>query len=276
MRTTCRRRASLLALFGTLLELPSGPVEAATRKPDIVLIYLDDFAPYPTRLWEQPARTPELARFARTGLTFEHAIASTPICGPSRANLLTGRYGHNTGVTQNTIGPYDPTQSVSPRLRAAGYKTAFIGKHINRLQSRYPTRRSMARLASKWDRFDVIWEDQGRAFGWTPVPQERHARVRPGQPTSIRPSWPPSVRPQHIDKSKRRTPLFMTVSLTDGHKPADPAPPLPGPSGLPEHRQLGRAGLQRGRRVGQAHVTCARHPSCRCSATPCAGAVSSR
>ncbi len=213
--------ALVLALLGTLFELPLRAVEAATPKPDIVLFYLDDFAPYPARLWDDPGRTPALARFANEGLEFENAIVSTPLCGPSRANLLTGRYGHRNGVTQNDIGRYDPRGTLSPKLRSRGYKTVFIGKHINRLKDRYPTRKTMSRLSVKWDRFDVMWENQGRVFDWT---QYRKSGARHYGSGSLQHSTYVAAKraAEVIDKSKRSTPLFMVISLVDGHKPLTP------------------------------------------------------
>jgi len=213
--------ALVLALLGTLFELPLRAVEAATPKPDIVLFYLDDFAPHPARMWNDRARTPELARFANRGLEFENAIVSTPLCGPSRANLLTGKYGHANGVTQNDIRRYDPGTSLSPKLRSRGYKTVFIGKHINRLKNQYPNRRAMTRLSAKWDRFDVMWENQGRVFEWT---QYRKSGTREYGKGSLQHSTYVAAKraAEVIDKSKRSKPLFMVISLVDGHKPMTP------------------------------------------------------
>ena len=83
--------ALALALVGTLLDLPGRTVEAAPARPDVVLFYLDDNAPYPARLWNDPGRTPNLARFANAGMEFRNAIATTPMCGPARAALEAAR-----------------------------------------------------------------------------------------------------------------------------------------------------------------------------------------
>lgn len=210
-----------LALLGALFNVPQRSVEAAAPKPDIVLFYVDDFAPYPARMWEDHSRTPELARFASHGLEFENAIASTPLCGPARAALLSGKYGHNNGVTQNDIRDYDPANTLSPKLRSKGYKTVFIGKHINRLKKEYPTRSAMSRLSSKWDRFDVMWENQGRFYDWT---QYRKSGTRRYGKGSLQHSTYVSAKraAEVIDKSKRSKPLFLVISLVDGHKPMTP------------------------------------------------------
>ncbi len=70
--------------------------------------------------------------FAQSGTTFTNAFATTPLCCPSRASVLTGRYAHNHGVHTN----YDPSPlraaSTLPRFLAqAGYSTAIVGKYLN-------------------------------------------------------------------------------------------------------------------------------------------------
>lgn len=213
--------ALVLAVLGTLLNLPQRAVEAAAKKPDIVLFYLDDNAPFPARLWNDPARTPNLAKFANNGLEFRNAIASTPLCGPARANVLTGKVSHNNGVTQNDVKPYDQRGTISPRLRHKGYKTAFVGKHINRLRSVYWSRSRMATLANDWNSFDVIWENQGRFYGWeqyrkTATVQFHHqATDHSSYQAAKRASW-------IIRNTKKGKPLFLVVSLYDGHGPLTP------------------------------------------------------
>lgn len=60
----------------------SGSGTPGARRPDIVVFYLDDFAPRPRSLWDDPERTPNLARFVNRGTRFTNAIVSTPLCGP--------------------------------------------------------------------------------------------------------------------------------------------------------------------------------------------------
>ena len=203
-----------------------------------MLFYIDDWAPYPTRMWNNESRTPALARFADQGLEFRNAIASTPLCGPARANLLTGRYGHNTGVTQNLMGPYSGSEAVSSRMRGAGYTTAFIGKHMNGLVRSYPSRSRMNTLTKKWDHFDVIWHNQGRYYDWR---QYRKDGTRSyGNSAADHSSHQAAARAvQVINQTPRNEPLFMVVSLYDGHKPNEPMRRF---KGSPDCRGLSWAG----------------------------------
>lgn len=213
--------ALALALVGTLFNLPDQAVEAAPSRPDIVLFYTDDNAPYPKRLWADEQRTPNLARFAERGLEFRNARASTPMCGPARAALLTGQYGHNNGVTANDIKKYEQRGSLSPRLRKQGYKTAFVGKYINRLADEYPTRARMSTLSNDWSQFDVTWENQGRFYNYRQYRKPRTLHF--GSAPEDHSSYVAGKRAAyHVRTTKRDKPLFLVVSLYDGHDPLQP------------------------------------------------------
>jgi arylsulfatase A-like enzyme len=69
--------------------------------------------------------------FARGGTLFANAFATTPQCCPSRASILSGRYGHNNGVTRNQFGGrLDIDYALPAYLRAEGYRTAISGKYL--------------------------------------------------------------------------------------------------------------------------------------------------
>ena len=75
-------------------------------------------------------KTPNIDALARGGTLFTHAYAE-PLCGPSRACILTGRYVFRTGATnQDATGRFTPAAEImTPRvLKPAGYVTASIGK----------------------------------------------------------------------------------------------------------------------------------------------------
>lgn len=77
---------------------------------------------------------------AAQGVTFSNAIATTPLCGPSRATIMTGRYAHSHGIRGNdgALGGYGlyrdsglEGDSLPVWLKSAGYRTAYVGKYIN-------------------------------------------------------------------------------------------------------------------------------------------------
>jgi arylsulfatase A-like enzyme len=98
-----------------------------------VLVVTDDLD-VPTTL-ELP-RLPDL--MSNRGLRFTRAYASQALCGPSRASILTGQYTHNHGVFGNEPPQQGfvafrrhEAQSLGPWMKAAGYRTALVGKYIN-------------------------------------------------------------------------------------------------------------------------------------------------
>ncbi len=72
--------------------------------------------------------TPNLDRLAAGGVRFRNAFVVHSLCSPSRATMLTGRYGHRNGIVTNQT-PF-PTNAVTwaTLLRAAGYVTGYFGK----------------------------------------------------------------------------------------------------------------------------------------------------
>ena len=107
----------------------------ATSRPNLVLVVTDDLD-VPTTL-ELP-RLPDL--MANRGLRFTRAYAAQPLCGPSRASILTGQYTHNHGVTGNEPPSQGfvafrrhEAQSLAPWLKAAGYRTSLVGQVPERL-----------------------------------------------------------------------------------------------------------------------------------------------
>ena len=110
----------------------SGPAHAAqsqtVERPNILIVVTDD-----QRATGTLGVMPKTRRyFVRGGVRFSNAFAVTPLCCPSRATILTGRYAHNTGVRNNgRIGRLDRTTLFPRLLQEAGYRTAIAGKFFN-------------------------------------------------------------------------------------------------------------------------------------------------
>jgi arylsulfatase A-like enzyme len=114
--------------------------QASGTPPNFVVIVLDDISPADVRCYgigSDPAPTPNLDRFAREGLRFERATAY-PVCSPSRAAMLTGRFAFRTGIG-TIVKPMPPLAAALPlsetllpealaTLGGMNYATAAIGK----------------------------------------------------------------------------------------------------------------------------------------------------
>ncbi|MBA3881777.1 MAG: sulfatase-like hydrolase/transferase [Chthoniobacterales bacterium] len=110
---------------------PNRASAAGTRRPNIIFILADDLGLDCVSCYgADQLKTPNIDALAKGGTRFEYSYA-TPLCGPSRAQILTGRYPFRTGMTSNSTGPaLQPAKEVMlPKvLKPAGYVTAEVGK----------------------------------------------------------------------------------------------------------------------------------------------------
>jgi len=119
------------ALVALLAATAIACAPAAPARPNIVFVLVDDLRWDDFGAAGHPfAETPNIDRLAAEGARFLNAFASTPLCSPSRASILTGQYVRTNGITDNTA-----RDSASHRLAtfaiplaAAGYRTGFFGK----------------------------------------------------------------------------------------------------------------------------------------------------
>ena len=116
--------------------------EAQTAQPNIVFILVDDMRKDDLKYMP---KTQNL--LTNEGKYFENAFVSNPICCPSRATIMRGQYAHNSDIWTNTnseTGGWEAYVSkgyeddgvntdnnVATTLKAAGYRTALIGKYLN-------------------------------------------------------------------------------------------------------------------------------------------------
>ena len=86
---------SLLLSFFTCHSLIFG----ASQKPNVLLISIDDLNDWVGCMGGHPqAKTPNIDRVAKMGTLFNNAHCQSPVCNPSRASMMTGRYPHTSGV----------------------------------------------------------------------------------------------------------------------------------------------------------------------------------
>ncbi len=137
------RRLFLQAGAASLCHLAAAPV----RPPNIIFIYADDLGYGDLGCYGGGIHTPNLDGMAREGIRFTHFYSANPVCSPSRAALLTGRYPTRVGVPR-VLFPYskdgllDSEMTIAQMLKARGYKTMCVGKwHLGHLPPYLPTKR---------------------------------------------------------------------------------------------------------------------------------------
>ena len=134
----------VLAFIGSVILLSSCQKEeqvttATPSKPNVLIILSDDQGTLDLNSYgSTDLETPNLDRLATFGVRFTQFYAVAPVCSPSRAGLLTGRYNYNAGLYGNVdIPDHDPegksgmpTEQITMAelFKPAGYRTATIGK----------------------------------------------------------------------------------------------------------------------------------------------------
>ncbi|MEO7652031.1 MAG: sulfatase [Bryobacteraceae bacterium] len=145
-------RRDFLFSAGGFLAGAAVPLGAQSRKPNIVLIVADDLG-----YGELGAQggldisTPNIDSIARNGTRFTSGYVSCPVCSPTRAGLMTGRYqqrfGHefNPGPAQNSDENFGLSLQETPlpvRLKTLGYATGMFGKwHLGYKPQFHPQKR---------------------------------------------------------------------------------------------------------------------------------------
>ncbi len=121
----------ILVALGLSIPFVAGG-QSAPVKPNLILVLLDDVSAKEFSCYGgEGIQTPNLDRMAREGVMFRTAW-STPLCGPTRALLHTGRYGGRTQYLDNGMHSKRPFwvqhQVLGRVIQSAGYSTAMFGK----------------------------------------------------------------------------------------------------------------------------------------------------
>lgn len=118
-----------------------------SNRPNIVLIFADDLGYGDLGCYGSTLRTPNLDRMAQEGMRFTNFLSANPVCSPSRAALLTGRYPTRVGVPRvlfprDTTGLPDSETTIAAMFKPLGYRTMCVGKwHLGHLPQYLPTNR---------------------------------------------------------------------------------------------------------------------------------------
>lgn len=162
--------------FSSLLDVWTNRVGPAPQplRPNVLFILTDDQRQDTTgpthNITSQDLMWRTRQQIAAAGIEFPNAFLTTPLCGPSRASILTGQYSNHHGVYRN-LSPYGvyefvESSTLATWLQGAGYRTALFGKYINGYSARWKTP-STPYIPPGWDNWTPM-KDPG-FFGYNLV-----------------------------------------------------------------------------------------------------------
>ncbi|TWU40583.1 sulfatase-like hydrolase/transferase [Novipirellula artificiosorum] len=139
----------LAILVSSVAETRAQPSPSRPSKPNIIIMMADDMGIGDTSAYlgvrlspsappnERTLRTPNLERFAQSGILFTDGYAPASMCSATRYSLLTGRFAHRSYLKYQGWLPHGPNTpmiqqaltTLPEMLQANGYRTAGIGKY---------------------------------------------------------------------------------------------------------------------------------------------------
>jgi len=216
------KRAVLGAAGVTLSGLTMSCSKPSKRSPNIVVIFVDDMGYGDmTRTGHPTIKTPNLDRMANEGVIMTQFYSANPVCSPSRAALLTGRWPirngvvkvffpyHNVGLPKNEI-------TLADLLKTKDYATGCIGKwHLGHKKEYLPTSRG----------FDYYYgipysnDMNNERRGDPPIPVMRNEKIveQPANQDLLTKNYTKEAI-QFIERSKDK-PFFLYLAHTMPHVP---------------------------------------------------------
>lgn len=190
---------SLVAFVFTVLLLMNA-CNKREKRPNVLFIFTDQHTYNALSAIGNPyLKTPAIDKLAKNGILFTNSYCTSPVCGPSRSSLLTGRMPHETGVVFNEETPRKDIPNIGQLFRKAGYTTAWAGKW--HLPESYPTRDAGNNQIPGFDLipfYDKSAGDMDWVFGWNTDSELADAVV-------------------DYVKSKPDNPLFLGISFHNPH-----------------------------------------------------------
>ncbi|HYH61560.1 MAG TPA: sulfatase, partial [Solirubrobacterales bacterium] len=237
----CTALASVLLVVGCGGEAdraeraPASVQVAAKGAPNIVVVMTDDQA-----IDTMQAMPKTIRIFDDRGTTFESAVASFPLCCPSRATFLTGLYAHNHGVVDNSapaggLGKLSQKDTLPVWLDQAGYRTAFVGKYLNGYGKE--NLGGSEYVPPGWDQwFGLTAETKKAAFEFDLNRNGTITKVNGGART-YKTDVLSRIGARTIEESsKRQAPLFLWLATSAPHADPDLEGSDRNPAPAPRHR----------------------------------------
>ena len=210
------------AFFNSLL------AQTTSELPNILLIFTDDQGYHDVSYYgTEDLQTPNIDQIAEAGMRFDNFYANCPVCSPTRAALLTGRYQDYVGVPgvirtyeDNNWGYLDPKATLLPeQLKMAGYHTALIGKwHLGLESPNTPVERGFDYFHG-WlgDMMDDYWTHRRHGINYMRLNGQE---IDPeGHATDLFTDWSVDYIQSQADDKR---PFFLYLAYNAPHFPVQP------------------------------------------------------
>ena len=132
-------RVCCLLLLSLLISCNNKVTISETKKPNILLLYMDDLRPEIASFGATQIQSPHIDALAAKGIKFTNAYCNVPVCGASRASMLTGMLPTKTRfLNYNTFVEKETPEAITlPQLyKNNGYTTISNGKIYHHLDDR--------------------------------------------------------------------------------------------------------------------------------------------
>ena len=175
-------------------------------------------------------RTPHLDRLAAQGVAFSHAFAQNPVCTPSRASFLTGRYPRTTRARQNGQNIPEDEVLVTRMLADAGYDCGLAGKlHVCAAQGRVEHRIDDGYRVFHWSHHPAPdWPEnaysqwlEAKGHSWKDLYRPR-GHAFPGVPAELHQTTWCAEKAIEFMTAERDGPWLFSINCFDPHHPFDP------------------------------------------------------
>ncbi|MHC4070812.1 MAG: sulfatase family protein [Planctomycetota bacterium] len=228
------RRSFIRMTGGTIATLAMGRTTFArgTDHPNLLIIQTDEhnfrtLGCYGGKI----VKTPNIDFLAAGGAMCTKFYATTPVCSPSRAAFVSGRYPHNTPVVTNNIPMSDEIETFAEILRGTGYATGYAGKwHLDGTGK--PQWAPQRKFGFEDNRY-MFNRGHWKKMEDTPAGPRVAARDRKGKPgyavadadeKSFTTDWLASRAIDFVN-AHRNVPFCYMVSIPDPHGPNTVRPP---------------------------------------------------
>lgn len=194
-------------------------------KPNFLFLFSDQHNPFYTGYQKHPiVKTPNLDKLAEEGLVFDEAYCQNPLCVPSRASLMLGKYSKNIGIYENRhIIPHN-SRTLPRLLTENGYKTCVIGKtHVNGEQYQGFSQRPYGDLFGQAHQPDPIRTPEKGESGLGDIIADSGPSGIPIALTQTEICVSEAVKWLQIHKSTNsNNPFFLCVNFEKPHFPINP------------------------------------------------------